>query len=92
MVIKINVKIVLIIEKKKYCDAIKNEINKHEQEYYDINKNKFCNTCNQSKCVTEFNKDKTKHDGYHSQCKKCQRNNNKKYYNENKHKINQNQQ
>ena len=71
---------------KEYYDTIKNDINQPEIEYYHINKSKTCNTCNQIKCVTEFYKDKTKYDGYHSQCKNCHNNRQKEYYVTNKDK------
>jgi hypothetical protein len=32
---------------------------------------KFCPTCNQEKNITEFNKNKTRKDGYQRECRKC---------------------
>lgn len=44
---------------------------------------KICSKCNISKPLTEFNKNKSKVDGYHVWCKKCISDNNKKLYNNN---------
>ena len=40
---------------------------------------KACNTCRQIKQLTEFYKDKAKHDGYQTQCKTCTNNRQKEY-------------
>ena len=48
---------------------------------------KACNTCRQIKPLTDFYKDKSKHDGDHSQCITCKNNRQKEYYNKNKDKI-----
>ena len=48
---------------------------------------KVCNTCRTIKCVTEFYKDKSKKDGYHSQCKICNDNRKQIYLEENKDQI-----
>ena len=48
---------------------------------------KICNACRTIKYVTEFYKDKSKRDGYHSQCKNCHNNRQKEYYVTNKDKI-----
>jgi hypothetical protein len=42
--------------------------------------NKICNKCNIIKPLIEFNKNKSKIDGYHVWCKKCISDNNKKLY------------
>ena len=48
---------------------------------------KVCNTCRTIKYLIEFYKDKSKHDGYRSQCKNCHNNQKKIYAQENKDKI-----
>lgn len=49
---------------------------------------KKCATCKQEKSLEEFNKNKTRKDGYQTLCKECNRERSKKYYIENidKHK------
>ena len=66
---------------KEHYKLIKDEI------YNDITKNKTCNKCHQIQCVTEFHKDKTKYDGYHTQCKNCNNSVKMEQYNENKDKL-----
>ena len=51
---------------------------------------KICNKCNISKPLVEFNKNKSKVDGYHVWCKKCISNNNKKLYIKNEERIKDN--
>ena len=79
-----------------YLNQCKNCINNRKNEHYelikdeiynDITKTKTCNKCNQIKCVTEFHKDKTKYDGYHTQCKTCNNNVKQEYYDKNKDKC-----
>ena len=53
---------------------------------------KVCNKCRTIKQLTEFYKDKAKHDGYHSQCKICTNIRRREYYNENKNDILKNRQ
>lgn len=45
---------------------------------------KICSKCNIEKLLTEFNKNKSKVDGYHVWCKQCVSNNNKKLYKDDK--------
>ena len=66
---------------------MKNEINQHEEEYYDIHINKTCSKCYQTKCVTEFYKNKGAHDGYRTTCKNCDDYRQKEYHNENKDEL-----
>lgn len=51
---------------------------------------KICNKCKIPKNLTEFNKNKTKKDGYHVWCKKCISDNNKELYVKSKAKIKNN--
>ena len=48
---------------------------------------KVCNKCRTITYVTEFYKDKSKKDGYHTQCKICHSNNDKEYIRKNKDKL-----
>ena len=48
---------------------------------------KVCNKCRTLKYLTEFYKDKSKKDGYHTQCKICRSNNDKEYVRKNKDKL-----
>ena len=48
---------------------------------------KVCNTCNISKPLVEFNKDKAKKDGLQYKCKECFKNFQKKYNQDNKESI-----
>jgi hypothetical protein len=41
---------------------------------------KFCPTCNQSKELIEFNKNKTRKDGYQRECRECCHNHHNKHY------------
>jgi hypothetical protein len=41
---------------------------------------KLCPTCNQSKELTEFNKNKTRKDGYQRECRKCCHTHHNKHY------------
>jgi hypothetical protein len=50
---------------------------------------KTCSKCNIEKPLNEFNKNKSKADGYHVWCKQCVSNNNKKLYNSNSEIIKQ---
>ena len=50
---------------------------------------KKCNKCNETKNITEFHKDGSKKDGYKNQCKICEGNKKKTYYQENKDKRNE---
>jgi Zn ribbon nucleic-acid-binding protein len=41
---------------------------------------KFCPTCNQEKNITEFNKNKTRKDGYQRECRECNHTHHNKHY------------
>ena len=51
---------------------------------------KACNRCHSNKQLTEFRKSKSCHDGYRNQCKSCETEYNKKYYDTNKDTLSQN--
>ena len=44
---------------------------------------KKCTMCKESKEITDFNKNKTKHDGYNNICRECSKARSKQYYNMN---------
>ena len=48
---------------------------------------KVCKSCRTIKQLWEFYKDKSKHDGYQAQCKNCNKNKRKEYYDKNKDDI-----
>ena len=50
-------------------------------------KTKVCTKCCKRKKLSEFNKDKTKKDGYYSSCKKCNKKRDKEYRQNHKHEI-----
>lgn len=50
-------------------------------------KTKVCTKCKIRKPVSDFNKDKSKKDGYYSSCKECSKKSDKEYKQNNKHKI-----
>lgn len=45
---------------------------------------KTCCSCKEEKPLTQFNKNKSKKDGYNNMCKDCSRSSSKKYYANNK--------
>lgn len=47
---------------------------------------KQCSCCKEDKETTEFNKNKTKHDGYQTICKACSRQRSRQYYKDNREK------
>jgi hypothetical protein len=49
-----------------------------------IEKLKVCQICREEKSVSSFNKNKGKSDGLQSQCRDCNKQTSKKYYNSNK--------
>ena len=49
-----------------------------------------CNRCHSTKQLREFRKSKSNHDGYRNQCKSCEAEYNKKYYDTNKDILSQN--
>ena len=51
---------------------------------------KICTKCKDEKFLEEFNKNKTRKDGYNNVCRICSNNNSKQYYNENKEKHKKN--
>ena len=53
---------------------------------------KVCKSCRIIKQLTEFYKEKSKHDGYQTQCKNCKKTRDKEYYDENKDDILKNKQ
>lgn len=50
---------------------------------------KFCNKCKQEKDLSKFHKNKTRKDGYSTWCKSCDKEYNRKYYEQNKDKRHQ---
>jgi len=84
-------------KKNGYCGNCKNceskRKNKNNPNNTNINENtnentneKVCNKCNVLKNLKDYHKDKSKKDGYRGQCKKCELENKKIYYQENKDK------
>ena len=47
-------------------------------------KNKFCKTCGKTKSVSHFGKNRSKHDGLQTQCKKCRVDYQRDYYKKNR--------
>jgi len=50
-------------------------------------KTKICSRCKIEKLISEFNKDKSKKDGYYSSCKECNKKRDKEYRQNHKHEI-----
>lgn len=80
-------------EEVKEEEVKEEEINEQEDDVdcveiiYTKEKTKKCTKCLESKVYDDFNKDKTKKDGYHTTCRKCEKES-KKIHKQNKlHKI-----
>jgi hypothetical protein len=50
---------------------------------------KICTKCKQEKDLSDFNKDRSRKDGFHNNCKECRKIDTKKYREDNKEKIKQ---
>lgn len=56
--------------------------------YIIVNGMKKCSICNETKNIEDFNKDKSRADGFQYKCRQCNREVGRKYYKNNKEEIN----